>query len=156
MATLNLRRAGVALTAPIPLFEGSRRVTKDVFALTGGGRMEMPLDLDTMLSELSEEESAWTLRDGKSGLYVTIPHERYPGLEVYHFVESYEDAKKVLDWLFAENPAFFRARFIYPCEVKLKASLRLLLGTDPLSGFAVHRRNEVFEFLDRKLSKRSL
>ncbi len=118
--------------------------------------MEMPLDLDTMLSELSEEESAWTLRDGKSGLYVTIPHERYPGLEVYHFVESYEDAKKVLDWLFAENPAFFRARFIYPCEVKLKASLRLLLGTDPLSGFAVHRRNEVFEFLDRKLSKRSL
>jgi hypothetical protein len=56
--------------------------------------MAMPLDTDTILSEFSEEDTAWVLRDLESGQYVTIPHQRYPGRHIFHFFMSCEDAKK--------------------------------------------------------------
>ncbi len=109
--------------------------------------MAMPLDLDTILIEFSEEDTAWTLRDLESGQYVTIPHSRYPGRQIFHFFMSSDDAKKVSSRLDLENPKL-REREIYPYEVKLKASLRAL-AADPENGFVVHTPNDVFEFLDQ-------
>ncbi len=112
--------------------------------------MSMPLDLDTILSEFSEKDTAWTLRDRKSGQYVTIPHERYPGRHIFHFFMSAQDAKDLLSEIVVENPRL-GGRDIYPEELKLKTALRSLAAEDPLNGFVVHTPNEVFEFLEPKV-----
>jgi hypothetical protein len=57
--------------------------------------MAMPRDLNTILSEFPEKDTAWTLRDRKSGQYVTSPHERYPGRHIFHFFMSAKDAEDV-------------------------------------------------------------
>ncbi|MDQ2865450.1 MAG: hypothetical protein M3R51_04435 [Candidatus Eremiobacteraeota bacterium] len=41
--------------------------------------MTDPLSLDVQLSEFDASYEAWVLRDANSGMYVTIPHPKYPG-----------------------------------------------------------------------------
>src|SRR5438132_1932990 len=115
--------------------------------------METPLDVDAILSDFSEEDTAWTLQDPESGQYVTIPHERYPGCQIFHFFVSAEDARRVIETIDAANPAL-RRREVFPYEVKLKVSLRSL-ATDPVNGFVVHTPNEVLEFLDQAESSKN-
>jgi uncharacterized protein (DUF433 family) len=115
--------------------------------------MEIPLDLDTILSEFSEEDTAWILKDLESGKYVTIPHERYPGRQIVHFFMSSEDATKLGRKINAVHQEL-SSREVFPYEVKLKASLRSL-ATHPQNGFVVPTPNEVFEFLNQKESHKN-
>lgn len=62
--------------------------------------MTEPLSLDTLLAEFDEAAEAWVLRDSRSGKYVTIPHERYPGRIILHFFMSRDtkaDAEAALE-----------------------------------------------------------
>jgi hypothetical protein len=109
--------------------------------------MADPLELDTILAEFSEEDPAWVLRDAGSGKYVTIPHAKYPGRNIFHFFMSELDCKRILEALALEAPAL-RGRKIQVTEIKLKQAIRGVAGSgNPADGFVVHTPNEVFEYL---------
>ena len=65
--------------------------------------MTEPYSLDTILSEFDEKTIAWVLNEKTSGLYVTIPHPKYPSKNPMHFFLSEADAKSVLVELLEEN-----------------------------------------------------
>jgi hypothetical protein len=111
--------------------------------------MEKALDPDVLLSDFSEDDTAWVLRDLKSGEYVVIPHEKYPGRIILHFFMSAADATRVREELDRANPAF-SSKEIYPYEVKLKAAARSSVADDPVNGFVVHTPREVLEFIEHR------
>lgn len=47
--------------------------------------MAKPIDLETILSEFSEESSAWVLQDQDSLQYLIIPDLRYPSRKPVRF-----------------------------------------------------------------------
>ena len=109
--------------------------------------MSEPLDIDTILSEFSEEDTAWVLREEDSGKNVLIPHSKYPGRNIFHFFLSELDAKRLIDVLMVESPAL-RGRRIAAYEVRLKQALRGIDNSGNADdGFVVHTPNEVFDFL---------
>ena len=65
--------------------------------------MTKPYSLETILSEFNEKTVAWVLQEKTTGLYVTIPHPKYPGKNPMHFFLSESDAKSVLVELLEEN-----------------------------------------------------
>ncbi len=107
------------------------------------------LSLDTILNELPDDDEMWVLQDRASGLYVTIPHERYPGRRIIHFFMKRDDAQASLDLIFEVNERL-KGKDIVPIKVKLK---RAILGIaadrnpDHADAFVVHSPNEVFEYL---------
>jgi hypothetical protein len=112
--------------------------------------MDEPLDLDTLLSEFGEEKEAWVLQDRESGLYVTIPHPKYPGRSLIHFFLSRENAQDVLMELLDENERL-RDKEIFPVAVRLLQAARGIAAGSGKAGnadsFVVHSANEVYTFL---------
>ena len=116
--------------------------------------MTEPLPLDTVLSEFSEDSTAWVLRSHKSGLYLIIPDNRYPGRRPIRFFMSRLDAERVLAEILEVNP-HLAAQDIQPINVALLAALRSI-AADKTPGhadsFVVHSPNEVYEFARDRMS----
>lgn len=111
--------------------------------------MTSPLNLETILSEFSEDADAWVLRDRTSGKYVIIPDPRFPGRKPIRFFMRREDAIDVLQELNGENPVL-RDKEVYPFQVKLLESLRRIASDtnpDNADAFVVHSPNEVYEYI---------
>lgn len=112
--------------------------------------MTEPYSLETILTEFSEDTDAWVLQEKPTGLYVTIPHPKYPGRNPIHFFLSKSDAQEILVELVDVN-ARLKDREIYPVMVKLIPSIKgIAAGSDNswnADGFVVHSPNEVFEFV---------
>ncbi len=107
-----------------------------------------PFALETMLGEFDDKYEAWVLRDSRSGLYVTIPHSRYPGKTIVHFFMSFENALAVLDAIAKTGNAKIAAAPIIPVKVNLHEAMQAIAATETpgyADGFVVHSPNEVFE-----------
>jgi hypothetical protein len=115
--------------------------------------MTEPYNLETILAEFDEEAEAWVLQDKTSGMYVTIPHPKYPGRNPIHFFMSESDAQDVLVEILDVNPKL-KEKEIYPVKVKLIQTIKgVASGANKLGnadGFVVHSPNEVFEFINEK------
>jgi len=115
--------------------------------------MTEPYNLETILAEFDEEAEAWVLQDKTSGMYVTIPHPKYPGRNPIHFFMSESDAQDVLVEILDVNPKL-KKHEIYPVKVKLIQAIKgVASGAKKLGnadGFVVHSPNEVFEFINEK------
>ena len=111
--------------------------------------MTLPLKLEDILSEFSEDADAWVLRDNTSGKYVIIPDPKFPERKPIRFFMRREDAMDLLQELNEENAAL-RNKDIYPFKVKLLESLRRIASdTNPnnADAFVVHSPNEVYEYI---------
>lgn len=115
--------------------------------------MTEPYTLETILAEFNEDSNAWVLQDKLSGMYVTIPHPKYPGRNPIHFFLSKSDAQGLLIEILDVNPKL-KEKEIYPVKVKL---IRAIKGVDSganklgnADGFVVHSPNEVYEFIKGK------
>jgi len=109
-----------------------------------------PLSLDVILAEFDSAYEAWVLRDPRSGMYVTIPHEKYPGRTIIHFFMSRQDAMDVLQAIARSGNAKIVSAPIIPVKVNLHESLKGVAADKTpghADGFVVHSPNEVFEFL---------
>ena len=115
--------------------------------------MTEPYSLETILSEFSGDEDAWVLQEISTGLYVTIPHPKYPGRSSIHFFTSKLDAQDVLVELIDVNDNL-KNREIYPVKVKLIPAIKGVAAgaSNPFNsdGFVVHSPNEVFEYLQER------
>lgn len=111
--------------------------------------MTQPLPLDTVLTEFSERQDAWVLQAKRSGKYLTIPDNRYPGRRPVRFFMSQLDADRMLTEVLKVNPAL-SVEGIAPVSVKLLQALRSI-AADKTPGnadsFVVHSPNEVYEFM---------
>ncbi len=67
--------------------------------------MTQPLPLDTVLSEFSETSEAWVLQAKRSGKYLTIPDNRFPGRRPVRFFMSRLDADRMLTEVLKVNPS---------------------------------------------------
>lgn len=114
--------------------------------------MTEPYSLETILSEFSEDTEAWVLQEKKTGLYVTIPHQKHPGRNPIHFFLSKSDAQDLLVELLDVNEKL-KNREIYPVMVKLIPAIKgIAAGSDnpwKADSFVVHSPNEVYEFMQR-------
>jgi|HubBroStandDraft_2_1064218.scaffolds.fasta_scaffold845142_1 hypothetical protein len=111
--------------------------------------MTEPLSLETLLSEFDSSETVWALRDARSGRYVTIPRQKYPGRLILHFFMSRDDAETLLKKISETGNKPIAAAQIAPVKVNLHESLRgVALDTTQgnADGFVVHPPNEVFEY----------
>jgi len=112
--------------------------------------MTEPYSLSTILSEFAKNSDAWVLQEKATGLYVTIPHPKYPGRKPIHFFISESDAQDLLVELLDVNEKL-EGREIYPVKVKLIPALKgIAAGADNpwnADSFVVHSPNEVFEFI---------
>jgi hypothetical protein len=115
--------------------------------------MTKPLPLETILSEFDEKTVAWVLQEKTSGLYVTIPHPKYPGKNPMHLFLSESDAQSVLVELLEENEKL-KAKEIYPVRVLLVPALKGIASGAYKAGnvdsFVVHSPNEVYEYIRDK------
>jgi hypothetical protein len=111
-----------------------------------------PYSLQTILSEFSDDTEAWVLQEKATGLYVTVPHPKYPSRNPIHFYLSKSDAQDVLVELLDVNKNL-KNKEIYPVMVKLIPAIKgIAAGAgNPWNadGFVVHSPNEVFEFMQR-------
>lgn len=116
--------------------------------------MTEPLPLDTVLSEFTEDSTAWVLQSKKGGRYLVVPDNRYPGRRPIRFVMSKLDAERLLSAVLGVNPGL-ASQSITPVEVKLLAALRNI-AADKTPGnadsFVVHSPNEIFEFMRNRMS----
>jgi hypothetical protein len=113
-------------------------------------RVTDPLSLDVLMGEFAPDYEAWVLRDARSGLYLTIPHPKYPGRIIVHFFMSRENAMSVLDAIIEAGNKKIEQATIIPVKVNLHASLQGIAKTKApgvADGFVVHPPNEVYEFL---------
>lgn len=111
--------------------------------------MTQPLPLDTVLTEFAEDKEAWVLQGKRSGKYLTIPDNRYPGRRPVRFFMSRLDADRMLSEVLKVNPSL-ASDGIGPVSVKLLQALRSI-AADKTPGnadsFVVHSPNEMYEFL---------
>lgn len=112
--------------------------------------MTEPLSLETIISEFNDKTVAWVLQEKTSGLYVIIPHAKYPGRNPIHFFLSESDAKSVLVELLDENEKL-KDREIFPVRVLLVPALQGIASgaykQGNADGFVVHSPNEVYEYI---------
>ncbi len=112
--------------------------------------MTKPYSLETILSEFDEKTIAWVLQEKTAGLYVTIPHPKYPGKNPMHFFLSESDAQAVLVELLEENEKL-RTKEIYAVRVLLLQALKGIASgaynPKNVDGFVVHSPNEVYEYV---------
>jgi hypothetical protein len=115
--------------------------------------MTEPYSLETILAEFNENSEAWVLQDKSSGMYVTIPHPKYPGRSPIHFFMSESDAQDLLVEIIDVNEKL-KEKDIYPIKVKLIQAIKgVASGANKLGnadGFVVHSPNEVYEFIKDK------
>jgi hypothetical protein len=132
---------------PLKVDGGRRRVK--VSAPANGKGMTEPLSLETLLSEFGSSETVWALRDARSGRYVTIPHQKYPGRLILHFFMSRDDAETLLKRIIETGNKPIAAAPIAPVKVNLHeiaSRSRLRHNSGNAAGFVVHPPNEVFEY----------
>lgn len=111
--------------------------------------MTQPLPLNTVLSEFSEDSTAWVRQSKKGGRYLVVPDERLPGRKPIRFLMSKLDAKRLLSAVLGVNPGL-ASQNIAPVEVKLLAALRSISADktpDHADSFVLHSPNEVYEFM---------
>ena len=114
----------------------------------GGASMIQPMSLNVILGDFSRDDKAWTLQ-GKSGRYLVIPDERFPGRRPIRFFKSKYDACRVLEALLKSRPALLDQKLI-AIEVRL---LDALQGDESKSSrahadsFVVNSLDEVFELI---------
>lgn len=111
--------------------------------------MTEPLSLETLLTEFAETDTAWVLRDARSGKYVMIPHDRYPGRVILHFFMSRDDAVTILNMIVETGNKTIAAAPIIPVKVNLHEALHGIASDNTLGNadaFVVHPPNEVFEY----------
>ena len=65
--------------------------------------MIQPLSLDVIEGEFSEEYEAWVIQ-GKSGAFLVIPDNRFPGKRPIRFFMSQADAVRVIDAILQAKP----------------------------------------------------
>ncbi len=115
--------------------------------------MTEPYTLETILAEFNEDSEAWVLQDKSPGMYVTIPHPKYPGRNPMHFFLSESDAQDLLVEIVDVNPKL-KLKEIYPVKAKLIQAIKgVASGANKLGnadGFVVHSPNEVYEFIKEK------
>lgn len=115
--------------------------------------MTEPYTLETILAEFKEDSDAWVLQDKPSGMYITIPHPKYPGRNPIHFFLSESDAQDLLVEIIDVNPKL-KEKEIYPVKVKLIQAIKgVASGANKLGnadGFVVHSPNEVYEYIKDK------
>ena len=110
--------------------------------------MIKPLELDVIEGEFSEDYKAWAIQ-AKSGNFLVIPDNRYPGRHPIRFFMSETDAQRVLDAVLDAKPALEKVK-LAPAHVPLLDSLRrIALDKDPnhADSFVVHSPNEVYDFV---------
>jgi hypothetical protein len=110
--------------------------------------MAKPLDIDTLLGEFSESDSAWTIIDVVSGARLNVPdHARYPGVEVVRFFLSRDDAEKHIAEVIAAAPRLANAVLVaVPVPlIRTARAIAALRDRGKRVGFVVHSPNEVFE-----------
>jgi hypothetical protein len=111
--------------------------------------MTEPLSLETLLTEFTATDTAWVLRDARSGEYFMIPHDRYPNRVILHFFMSRDDAVTILNMITETGNRAIAAAPIIPVQVNLHESLSQV-ASDKTPGnadaFVVHPPNEVFEY----------
>ena len=71
--------------------------------------MAEPYTLETILAEFNEDSEAWVLQEKSSGMYVTIPHPKYPGRNPIHFFLRESDAQDILIEILDVNKKLNRA-----------------------------------------------
>lgn len=112
--------------------------------------MTDPLSIDVLTGEFDRDYEAWVLRDARSGLYLTIPHPKYPGRIIVHFFMSRNDAVSVLDAIIEAGNKKIEQATIVPVKVNLHEAMQGIAKTKApgvADGFVVHPPNEVYEFL---------
>jgi hypothetical protein len=110
--------------------------------------MIRPLELDVIEGEFSEDYKAWAIQ-AKSGEFLVIPDNRFPGRFPIRFFMSDADAQRVLDAVLDVKPQL-RKEKLAPVHLPLLDSLRrIALDKDPnhADSFVMHSPNEVFEFI---------
>ncbi len=110
--------------------------------------MIQPLSLDVIEGEISEDYKAWAIQ-ARSGDFLVIPDDRFPGRHPIRFFMSEADAKRVIEAVLTAKPELKRAN-LTPIELPLRDSLRrIALDPNPehADSFVVHSPNEVFEFV---------
>lgn len=111
--------------------------------------MTQPLPLDAVLTEFSEDKEAWVLQGKRSGKYLVIPDNRYPGRRPVRFFMSRFDAERMLAEVLKIKPSL-AAEAIAPVSVKLLQALRSIAADRTFGNadsFVVHSPNEMYEFL---------
>jgi hypothetical protein len=104
--------------------------------------MIQPLSLDVVLEEFSEEYKAWVIQ-GKSGQYLVIPDNRFPGRRPIRFFMSELDASRVVDAVLQAKPQLAGQNLV-PVEVRLLEALRGVAADKNPShadSFVVHSPN---------------
>jgi hypothetical protein len=86
--------------------------------------MTEPLSPETLLTEFTATDTAWVLRDMRSGKYVMIPHDRFPNRVMLHFFMSRTDAVTILNMIAETGNRAIVAAPIIPLQVNLHKSLR--------------------------------
>ncbi len=110
--------------------------------------MIKPLDLDVIEGEFPEDYKAWAIR-AKTGDYLVIPDDRFPGRHPIRFFMSEADAQRVIDAVLDAKPVLHKAK-LAPVHLPLLDSLRrIAIDKNPnhADSFVVHSPNEVYEFI---------
>ena len=115
--------------------------------------MNTPLALEDLLAEFNNEKMAWVIRDSKSGLYLVVPDDRFPGRKPIRFFLSEANAMQfasaVLEASTSAGDWDLKAE-----QVKLIPSLHSIASSsrkDYADSFVVHGPNEVFHFMMDRL-----
>ncbi len=111
--------------------------------------MTKPLPLDTLLGEFSEDYKAWVIQSKKTGQYLVIPDDLFPGRKPIRFFMSETDASRVIDAVLNAKPSLAGAA-LGPVQVILHDALKRISAekrSDYADSFVVHSPNEVFEFV---------
>lgn len=111
--------------------------------------MSKPLPLDTLVGEFSEDYKAWVIQSKKTGQYLVIPDDRFPGRKPIRFFMSEADASRVIDVVVDARPAL-KQFGLQPVQVLFQESLRKIAAdkrSDYADSFVVHSPNEVYEFV---------
>lgn len=110
--------------------------------------MIRPLSLDVIEGEFSEDYKAWAIQS-KSGDFLVIPDDRFPGRHPIRFFMSEDDAQRVLDAVLDVRPELRRAK-LSAIQLPLRDSLRRIAedsNPDHADSFVVHSSNEVYDFV---------
>lgn len=109
--------------------------------------MTEPIGIDSILSEFTEDDSAWIVMDAISGARLNVPAPQYPGIDVVRFFLSPEDAARHIEEVLKAAP-HLRESVLVPVPVPLIKTATGIAAQKKLGakvGFVVHSPNEVFE-----------
>jgi len=109
-----------------------------------------PQSLDVILGEYSEMLQVWAIQ-GKSGKYLVIPDNRFPGRKPVRFFKSQYDAHRMMDTILKVSPALELQRLAV-VDVLLLAAIRKVAAdkTPPhADSFVISSSDEVYELISQ-------